>query len=246
MAELKEKRTVYYIPNNYIDEAKILQGRFKRRYFVEAVIFAFVMAMIGLMIPINDLKTRIVVVVMLAAPPFILGMVGYNGDPISVAAISAYRWLKKSNIVIYNQKPRPLTKNPLDAVLETEQMRDKIVDVYDTMMSRHIEKKDREEFLEGVNFEFSEDRYVNPYADLKAAEKAAERAKAKAEHEQEIELEEQSLEEILERAELMISSAEQGDHESQKDHDIAGLLDREVVIENDFDFTNTGEEDDWF
>ena len=90
MSEITEKRQVYYIPDNYISESKLHIGQMavRVRYLIDSLamtaflgVFAFTFIMLAL--PDAGVSAKLTVAVIMCGPGFVLGQVGYNGDPIS-------------------------------------------------------------------------------------------------------------------------------------------------------------------
>lgn len=83
----EDKPKVYDIPENFIDESRIVNGMFETRKFIEGVIMALIVLPIGLAIPASDFNTKIMIVTSVCGPLFLLGNAGFNGDPISTTLV---------------------------------------------------------------------------------------------------------------------------------------------------------------
>lgn len=162
MAEMTEKPQIYYIPDNFIDETRIFQGQIRLRYFIEGVILGGILALIGFAIPISNVRFRVSFEIIVAAPGVILGIVGFNGDPISVAIRNWINWSKNKAVRLYNPNPRLLGSSP-SAAIDAPDTKDRLVDMYDSYQSRKLEKAMSEEYVEGETFVFLDDPDVDDF-----------------------------------------------------------------------------------
>ena len=48
MAELKETARQYYIPDNYIEEGRVFQGRIRLRNLIEGIVMGLISASVGI------------------------------------------------------------------------------------------------------------------------------------------------------------------------------------------------------
>lgn len=154
----EDKPKVYDIPENFIDESRIVNGMFETRKFIEGVIMALIVLPIGLAIPASDFNTKIMIVTSVCGPLFLLGNAGFNGDPISTTLVNAYKWFKYRGIMLYDFNARSLIKSPLAARMEKEQPRDKLVDMIDNIKEKQREKASNVVYVEGETFEFTKDK----------------------------------------------------------------------------------------
>ena len=168
MAELTEKRQVYFIPDNYISESRVHLGQMtiRVRYLIDSLIltaFLGTIAVFFIMLVMPDMgaSVKLTAALILCAPGFILGQVGYNGDPISTAMKSLIEWRKNSEICLYNMKPRLLGTDPVKALQNDASGRDTMVEVYSNFMDSL--RRDEEEMVEGENFEFRFDPGIDNY-----------------------------------------------------------------------------------
>ena len=167
MAELKEKRREYLIPDNFIEEGRIFQGRIRIRYLIEGVILSLGAAIAGLMIitsaPELDTEYKIMIMCVLCAPTMILGITGFNGDPISVTIKSAWEWNKNKNTMLYNPNPKLLKRDPVLSVINKERAVDSFMDNIEKRRQENLEKKININIREGEDYVFAEDEYVDVY-----------------------------------------------------------------------------------
>ena len=149
--------TVYTIPENFIDEGRIIKGMFKTRNFIEGVVMALVVAIFANMIPAGDFTVKITIMVAFCGPFFMLGINGFNGDSVFQTARNAYMWLKARTVVLYNGRARALVKSPLEYMMEQEAPADKLLDYMERLKQKRIEKRSANAYVENVNFRFADD-----------------------------------------------------------------------------------------
>lgn len=160
---------VYYIPDNFIGESRILGGRINVRYLFDAVVLAALFfLLLGAPIALLAMKNaptqyRIGVAIISAAPGIMLGMAGFNGDPFSVFLVNVFSWLKQSAVRIYNENPRRLGTDPVKASYEARKRMDKFVTMVEDYQQARIDKKNAEEFIEGKTFNFQYDPSIDGY-----------------------------------------------------------------------------------
>lgn len=156
--QLRAKR--YRIPENFIDESRLFRGTVRTRFFIEGCIMALIMAIPAFMIPAATRNARISIVIAMCGIPLLLGIVGINGDPISVVIKSAIRWLKNRSIMLYNDETVALKTAPLTVLMNEKRASDAIIDVVENIKASRQEKMDSEVYERGVTFEFAEDPYL--------------------------------------------------------------------------------------
>lgn len=171
MAELTEQRRIYYIPDNFIEEGRILQGKIKLRHLYDAVILAAAGAAaafaVTLSFPYMELEDKIPVFMFFCLPPACLGIIGFNGDPISVAFRSFRKWRRNSRTMLYNPNPRLLKRDPLLSVINQTSTIDTLLEIYETKKQENIRKKAEITMKEGEDFEFVSDEYVDRYTRIR-------------------------------------------------------------------------------
>ncbi len=152
------KPMIYAIPDNFIDESRILRGMFKTRNFVEGIIYAAVIGFPVLALCSGQsLETKLTIMTFCAAPPFLLGVMGINGDTVSVAVKNIYKWLRSRGIMLYNQNITMLKKPPIEAREDEADFSDKIVDIIDAVKDARKEKAKNRTFIQGDTFDFIDD-----------------------------------------------------------------------------------------
>lgn len=164
MAELSEKRQVYYIPDNYIEEGRILQGTIKVKNLIQGAILALPFGLLGWGLG-SELKVKIVLAIVLAGPLLCFGIVGYNGDALFTVVKSFKDWRKNAGIKLYNPNPTPFYVSPTDTIFATEPTKDRLVGAYEDKQKKRIEEHLNQTMIEGQNFEFADDPTIKKYHD---------------------------------------------------------------------------------
>lgn len=164
--EQPSRRKTYIIPDNFIDEGRIINGMFRTRYFVEAVILAVIAAMFALLIPVEKVTNKITLVVFIAGPFFALGITGISGDPLSVAAKNVVHWIQTRSLMLYDSNPRALVTTPLDKMMNQTLTKDQILEYIERSRQQRLEKRAQEQLIEDENFRFAADKdYAREYVD---------------------------------------------------------------------------------
>lgn len=166
MAELKEQRKEYYIPDNYAEEGRILQGMIKIRNLIEAVILAVIFAIPGFLIISNmdsAVQSKISIMIIFCLPPLILGITGFNGDSLFYTAKCAKLWKDEKSTMLFNHKPVLLKEDPVEAAINETRKLDVWIDKYETGRKEKIDRKTNINLREGVDFEFADDDSIKKY-----------------------------------------------------------------------------------
>ncbi len=170
MSEITEKRQVYYIPDNYISESKLHIGQMavRVRYLIDSLamtaflgVFAFTFIMLAL--PDAGVSAKLTVAVIMCGPGFVLGQVGYNGDPISTTLKNLLKWRKNNEIRLYNTNPRLLGTDPIKALQEDAGGRDAMIEVYTNIRESMRRNAVEGEMVEGEDYEFRFDPGIDNY-----------------------------------------------------------------------------------
>ena len=154
----EDKPRIYSIPENFIDESRVLKGMFKTRNFIEGLILGGIFAIPALFIPAGTFNSKVMIITAFAAPMFLLGNNGYNGDPISTTIMNARNWFSTRGIMLYNTGTRALKEAPLTAMMEKPQAKEKILDLWDSLREERRKRAASVEYIEGETFVFAEDR----------------------------------------------------------------------------------------
>ena len=153
----------YSIPENFIDESRILNGMFKTRNAIEGLILAFVFTIWPLLLFHGATATKICICAFTAIPPFMIGNFGFNGDPISVTIRNMLRWMKSKRIILYNNEIRPMKNTRIDGKSDEVTLADKMFDALEQRKRRKLEKRNAEldQDFEYINEEGIEDFLIN-------------------------------------------------------------------------------------
>lgn len=153
-----DKPRVYSIPENFIDESRVFKGMFKTRNFIEGLILGGISAIPALFIPAGSFNSRVMIITVFAAPMFLLGNNGYNGDPISTTIRNAKNWFSARGMMLYNTGTRALKEAPLTTMMEKPQAKEKLLDLLDSIREERRKRAASIEYIEGETFVFAEDR----------------------------------------------------------------------------------------
>ena len=108
-------------------------------------------------------RPKLTVALVVCGPGFLIGQIGYNGDPISVALRNFHIWRKNNRIRIYNVTPRLLGTDPVKAMAEDGSGRDAIVDAFNRVQERRKQKQKEKNTVDGIEFEFEYDPGIDDY-----------------------------------------------------------------------------------
>ena len=111
----------------------------------------------------SSVQAKLTVALVVCGPGFLIGQIGYNGDPISVALRNFHIWRKNNRIRIYNVTPRLLGTDPVKAMAEDGSGRDAIVDAFNRVQERRKQKQKEKNTVDGIEFEFEYDPGIDDY-----------------------------------------------------------------------------------
>lgn len=167
MTEHKETIKQYCIPDNFIEEGRVFQGRIRVRNLIEGILMGLVFGAAGIVLilvyPAMSLEAKVAIVAVFAAPPFLIGIAGFNGDSISVTIKSFLEWLKNKNTMLYNTNPRLLKRDPLLTVINQTTTRDRILEDIEEKRKDIVRKKAELVMEEGQDYIFEEDVHVDVF-----------------------------------------------------------------------------------
>lgn len=147
----------YLIPENMADGSKFMG--FRIRNLVEAAIMGGTVAVLSFgMLPISEFSMKFSITVILTAPFLCFGAVGFNGYPVSYFLKVVYMWFKNRGIILYDSSIRLLETSLLDNQMEQFDLRDKLFDLYHTIVQSSRSKTAHQVLIEGVNFKFAKDK----------------------------------------------------------------------------------------
>ena len=138
------------------------------RYLIDSLamtaflgVFAFTFIMLAL--PDAGVSAKLTVAVIMCGPGFVLGQVGYNGDPISTTLKNLLKWRKNNEIRLYNTNPRLLGTDPIKALQEDAGGRDAMIEVYTNIRESMRRNAVEGEMVEGEDYEFRFDPGIDNY-----------------------------------------------------------------------------------
>ncbi|OUQ51433.1 VirB4 family type IV secretion system protein [Lachnoclostridium sp. An118] len=97
MSSPDDQRTSF-IPPNFIEKGKILNGTFDIRNAIEAIIFALLIGVPVVHLPLS-LTTRIIILCMTALPVAMISLIGIGGESITAFLMNALRFVKNRRVV---------------------------------------------------------------------------------------------------------------------------------------------------
>ena len=167
----------YYIPENFVGESRLFQGRLSTRRLIDAGVVLFLLLIIALPLSkavtclfiqnSNDSQTilsiQVFIIVFLCAPGTLLSYIGYNDDPSSVFVKNYCNWCKTKETRIYNENPRLLGTDPVKVMYESNQNMDNLISKFEEKQRSKMERKLNEEYIEGETFEFAYDPNIDDY-----------------------------------------------------------------------------------
>ena len=160
---------VYVIPSNFINSGRILNGMFKTRNFIEALISSGTLFLILNLIPFSSTSTKISVLVSMIGPVALACLVGINDDTAFTFVKSILSWRKKRRIMLYNRNQEVQKIRALDAMMDRSLPRDKIMKYVETWKAQRQTRAEEFTLIEGETFRFAED------ADIARINQTAER-----------------------------------------------------------------------
>lgn len=168
MAERQSPRKEYYIPDNFIEEGRVFQGRLRIRNLIEGIILAAIFSIPGLIIIGNaglSLQATITILMFFCVPPAIAGIAGFNGDSLFSVLKSARKWRKNNRTMLYNKSPKLLIDDPVSAMLSETRTVDLLLDRYEESIRQRVDRKANLNMVEGRDFFFAEDDLMDKYTD---------------------------------------------------------------------------------
>lgn len=145
---------IYTIPDNFIKEGYI--GNVRTRNLVEAILLTVSTGVCLWNLPIEDLVIRLTVTLTFSTPLLLLGIVGINGDPISVFLKNGMHWMQSKRVMLFNGKAATRSTRPVETVLNQELPRDKIIAALTTVKQMHNKQRSNV-LVEGRDFVFYDD-----------------------------------------------------------------------------------------
>lgn len=166
MAEIQDKRREYYIPDNFIHEGCILQGRIKIRNLIEAAVLALPFALAALAVTeasAAGLQGRISIFICFCAPPLICGVLGFNGEGMFSLIRNFRHWRSESSPMLYNRRPVLLRMDIVEEHFSETRRIDGVLDRREGNRRKRIEDKEKMTEYLGRDIRFEEDPDVSRY-----------------------------------------------------------------------------------
>lgn len=170
--EQQRRRMIYYIPENFISDAKLHIGQISidTRRLIDMVVLGLACSFVAIILCFFVFKTmptknKIMISLFMALPGILAGFVGFNGDPMSQAITNFRKWKQNNAVKIFNPNPRLLGSDPVKVRASEVSARDKIVDKYYEYKERQMEKREEKDLVEGENFKFAYDADVDEFLD---------------------------------------------------------------------------------
>lgn len=160
---------VYIIPTNFINSGRIMNGMFKTRNFIEALISTIILFLILNLIPFSSNSTKITVLVSVIGPVTLACLVGINDDTAFTFVKSVFSWRKNRRVMLYNRNQEVQKIRALDAMMDRSLPRDKLLKIMEDWKEQRQMKAEDISLIEGETFRFAED------ADIARINQTAER-----------------------------------------------------------------------
>ena len=150
----EEEVKTYFIPENYLGDGRVLNGQFKTRNLIEAVIAFFLIA-----IPVHALVKNASIAARISVPlcaGIFIAVFVYNGiddEPFSTGLFSIFHYLRSRKLYIYEKSEAALSKTPFESMLDED--RDSAIA---KMYAKYKEGRTKEfisynSLVEGENYE---------------------------------------------------------------------------------------------
>ena len=116
-----EEVKTYFIPENYIGDDRVLNGQFKTRNLIEAIIAFFIVA-----VPAHELVKSASLSARISVPlcaGILLAIFVYNGidnEPFSSGILSMLKYLRTKRLYIYEKSESALSKTPFESMLDED------------------------------------------------------------------------------------------------------------------------------
>ena len=152
-------QTIYNIPDNFIDESRVIRGMFRTKYLVEAIILSLPFLFLSLLVPANTTEQRITISTIFVCLPMIIGITGIQGDTVFTFIRNFFRWKKSSGIYLYNFESRSLINTQADNMLNEDNLKMK-VSTYLAARKKNREESREIHYQEGDELEFATDKHL--------------------------------------------------------------------------------------
>ena len=150
-----EEFTVYHIPANYIESGRILNGMFKTRNAIEAVIAVLLGLTVLSIFPFTS-QAGIITKVAILGPIGMLFLIGVNDGPASTFLFSLLHWFFKKDILKYNENAEPLKGTALDVYENRQAPGEKLMQ----KVREWREKRAAQQIADDSDYSFEKDPFV--------------------------------------------------------------------------------------
>lgn len=152
-----EKIRTYPIPNNFVDESRILNGMLRTRFVVEAIIsFVCVFLLCWIFIP-STVGVKLGITLSCSMPLALVAIVGINDDSLFAFVGALVSWRRNKQIMLYNDEAQTYKARPIDVMMSEVNPRDVMLNAYAEWKTNRLEGDTNVELIENVDFVFKED-----------------------------------------------------------------------------------------
>lgn len=152
-----EEIEVYQIPHNFKKDGYMFQGSVKTRHLVEGAILALAVGLSLWSLPIQNWSVRLSVSITAAMPFLLLGVMGIDGDPLSVFVINAFHWFESKRIMIFNGHVAPFCIRPVELTIAQAAEKTTLQEVVGALKPKTDDTGEKRVLIEGRDFVFEED-----------------------------------------------------------------------------------------
>ncbi len=101
----EEEVVTFFIPNNFTDSGKILDGMVSLRNALEAVFLTFLLYLLekNILFPLVEIRLGILIMAVTLIPVFISCVIGINGDCFTIFVKSLFVYLKNRRKLRYRR-----------------------------------------------------------------------------------------------------------------------------------------------
>lgn len=181
MAREERNSTVYNVPANFAESGRIINGMFKTRNFIEAVIWAVIAFFFLNMIPYPSTSSKIMWMIIGIGPVAMLCIVGIDDESLFQFVQAMFKWRKNRAVMLYDRSAKTRKMRAVDALMGRELPREKLQKMLNDWKERRAENFENIDLVEGENFYFAKDRDTQWINDM-AREQREKEEKEKAEY----------------------------------------------------------------
>lgn len=130
---------------------------FRKRNLAEGVVLGAVGVVLSFLLPVHG-TARLSATIFMFFAPCLLGAVGIMGDPLSVFAGNAIKWVRHRGPMLFNHTPRLLEVSPTEAALDNDKARMVLAQKLEALKTKFQTSEAGISMVEGEDYEFMEDR----------------------------------------------------------------------------------------